>query len=111
MSNTKNLFTDIPQDLDAEMLDTLLQSGDTRIERIVSKGHTSPQSGWYDQAQHEWVILLEGAATIAFEDGKETNLSKGDYLNIPAHVKHKVSWTDPDVETIWLAVFYGNAES
>jgi cupin 2 domain-containing protein len=110
MSNTKNLFTDIPQDLDKEVVDILLQSSDIRIERILSKGHTSPELGWYDQAQHEWVILLEGAATITFEDGKETNLSKGDYLNIPAHIKHKVSWTDPDVETIWLAVFYGDIQ-
>jgi len=110
MSNTKNLFTNIPHDLDKEVVDILLQSGDIRIERIISKGHTSPESGWYDQTQHEWVILLEGAATITFEDGKETNLSKGDYLNIPAHVKHKVSWTDPDVETIWLAVFYGDIQ-
>jgi cupin 2 domain-containing protein len=110
MSNTKNLFTNIPHDLDKEVVDILLQSSDIRIERILSKGHTSPESGWYDQTQHEWVILLEGAATITFEDGKETNLSKGDYLNIPAHVKHKVSWTDPDVETIWLAVFYGDIQ-
>ena len=108
MSNIKNLFTDIPQDLDIEVFDTLLQSGDTRIERIISKGHTSPESGWYDQAQDEWVVLLEGAATITFESGKEANLSKGDYLNIPAHTKHKVSWTDPSCETVWLAVFYGD---
>jgi len=89
------------------VFETLLDKEHVKIERIISKGQTSPESGWYDQAQHEWVLLLEGAATITFEDGKETNLSKGDHLNIPAHVKHKVSWTDPDVETIWLAVFYG----
>ncbi len=111
MSNTKNLFTDIPQDLDTEVFDTLLQSGDTRIERIISKGHKSPESGWYDQEQHEWVMLLEGAATITFESGKETNLNKGDYLNIPAHTKHKVLWTDPSCETIWLAVFYGDKKA
>lgn len=33
-------------------------------------------------------------------------LNEGDYLNINAHVKHRVEYTDPDVETIWLAVFY-----
>ncbi|MCF6208471.1 MAG: cupin domain-containing protein [Ghiorsea sp.] len=102
-----NIFNHIPANISQEVFETLLDNEHVKIERIVSKGHTSPKSGWYDQAQHEWVILLEGSATITFEDGKESNLSKGDYLNIPAHVKHKVSWTDPDVETIWLAVFYG----
>ena len=108
--NIDNIFKNIPEKLDNEFFDTLAQKGDFKVERIVSKGHTSPESGWYDQEQHEWVILLEGAATITFEDGKETNLSKGDYLNIPAHVKHKVSWTDPDVETIWLVIFYGDKQ-
>jgi len=107
----KNILQNIPTNLSKEVFETLLDNNSVKIERIVSKGHTSPKSGWYDQAQHEWVILLEGAATITFEDGKETNLNKGDYLNIPAHVKHKVSWTDPDVETIWLAIFYGNVDS
>lgn len=106
-----NIFNHIPASISQEVFETLLDNEHIKIERIVSKGHTSPESGWYNQAQHEWVILLEGAATIAFEDEKEAKLSKGDYLNIPAHVKHKVSWTDPDVETIWLAVFYGNTGS
>jgi len=97
----------MPANLPKEVFETLLDNEHVKIERIVSKGHTSPESGWYDQVQHEWVILLEGAATITFEDGKEVSLSKGDYLNIPAHTKHKVSWADPDVETVWLAVFYG----
>ncbi|WP_038247771.1 cupin domain-containing protein [Ghiorsea bivora] len=99
-----------PADLLPEVFETLLDNEHLKIERIISKGHTSPESGWYDQAQHEWVILLEGAATITFDNGKESNLRKGDYLNIPAHVKHKVSWTDPDVESIWLAVFYGDIQ-
>ena len=100
-----------PTNLPKEVFETLLDKEHIKIERITSKGHTSPESGWYDQDQHEWVILLKGAATITFEGGKEANLSKGDYLNIPAHVKHIVSWTEPDVESIWLAVFYGNADS
>ncbi|MDQ6978270.1 MAG: cupin domain-containing protein, partial [Ghiorsea sp.] len=70
--------------LSHEVFETLLDNEHIKIERIISKGHTSPKSGWYDQEQHEWVTLLEGAATITFEDGKETKLSKGDYLNIPA---------------------------
>jgi len=30
----------------------------------------------------------------------------GSYVHIPAHCKHRVEWTDPDVETIWLAMYY-----
>ena len=102
-----NLFEKIPSCLPKETFDTLLCNNSVKIERIISKGHTSPESGWYDQEQHEWVLLIQGTAIITYDDGKEVNLSKGDYLNIPAHIKHKVSWTDPSCETIWLAVFYG----
>ncbi len=83
-----------------------MRSPTVRIERIVSKGQTSPDSGWYDQEEHEWVMVMKGQATIAFENGTSVTLAQGDYLNIPAHCKHKVSWTDPNRATVWLAVFY-----
>jgi cupin 2 domain-containing protein len=38
-------------------------------------------------------------------------MSPGDYINIPAHEKHRVAWTSPDGPTIWLAVHYGSDES
>ena len=44
-------------------------AADVRIERIISHGHASPADFWYDQAQHEWVIVLKGAARLQFEDG------------------------------------------
>ncbi len=47
----------------------LVQGEHVTIERIVSEGHTSPESGWYEQKRHEWVIVLQGAATILFENG------------------------------------------
>lgn len=103
-----NIFAGIPEDLEHEVLQTLLQKDDVVIERIVSKGHVSPKTGWYDQAQDEWVIVLQGEAILTFESGSETHLNIGDHIHIPAHVKHKVSWTTPHIETIWLAVFYGN---
>ncbi len=77
-----------------------------RIERIISKGHTSPDDSWYDQRENEWVMVLEGSGSIMFEDGREVTLEKGDYLNIPSHAKHRVTWTDPDHDTVWLVVFY-----
>ncbi len=101
-----NLFTSLPTNLEREVFEDIVSAANVRIERIVSKGHTSPAEGWYDQDEHEWVVVLEGAGTIGFEDGREVTLQRGDCLNIPAHTKHRVAWTAPDRPTIWLAVFY-----
>jgi cupin 2 domain-containing protein len=103
---TGNIFAALPEELNAELFAELLRGQNIRIERIVSKGHTSPASGWYDQEDNEWVLVLEGAGTILFADGRQVTLNKGDFLHIPAHEKHKVAWTDPDRLTIWLAVHY-----
>ena len=51
-------------------------------------------------------MIVDGKATLEFEDGSKRELSTGDYINIPAHLKHKVLWTDPNQITIWLAIFY-----
>ena len=102
-----NIFSYMPQPFDQEQFCELLSAPGVRIERIVSFGHTSPDSGWYDQDENEWVVVLEGAGTIAFEDGRQVVLAKGDCLNIPAHDRHRVVRTDPDGPTVWLAVFYG----
>jgi cupin 2 domain-containing protein len=102
----KNIFSSIPDDLDDENIDLLLRSENVKIERIISKGHVSPATGWYDQKNDEWVLVLKGAAIIAFENDRDLNLVAGDYVNIPAHTRHKVKWTDPDAETIWLAIHY-----
>lgn len=104
---TTNLFTDLPANLPDELLTTLLKAANIRIERIVSHGHTSPEGFWYDQDEHEWVIVLQGAATLRFEDCSQ-NMKPGDFVNIPAHKKHRVEWTTPEEATIWLAVFYND---
>lgn len=101
-----NIFADVPKDLDAEEFKEILTAPAVRIERIISKGHTSPEQGWYDQKENEWVIVLEGAAAVLFKSGKEFLLRKGDYIHIPSHTRHKVTWTDPEHETVWLAVHY-----
>ena len=102
----KNLFASIPDTIDEEIFEDLLKNDTIRIERILSRGQTSPEHFWYDQNENEWVLILKGSAVIAFDDGSQTVLKKGDHLNIPAHKKHRVSWTDPDAVTVWLAVFY-----
>ncbi len=103
---TANIYDSIPKDPETEVYDEIIRTPGVRIERIISKGHTSPENGWYDQEENEWVMVLEGSGTLTFEDGSAAHLSKGDHINIPAHCKHMVSWTDPNQLTIWLVVFY-----
>ena len=102
----KNLFSSLPQAFDTEHVKELLRHDHVRIERIVSRGHTSPAEGWHDQQENEWVLLLQGSGTLLFQNGDERQLHTGDYVNIPAHTKHKVTHTDPNQPTIWLAIFY-----
>ncbi len=102
---THNIFENIPADLPEELVETLTEGGGVRIERIVSRGHCSPEGFWYDQDSDEWVIVLTGGAKLLFEGDESTvELKVGDYVHIPAHRKHRVEWTDQSVDTIWLAV-------
>jgi len=103
----KNLFADIPENLSDELSETLLQTSSFRIERIVSRGHCSPENFWYDQDENEWLILLKGSAVLRFEDQSENiTMNPGNYINIEKHRRHRVEWTDSEWETVWLAVHY-----
>ncbi len=102
-----NLFAAITQRAAEEQLTTLLEAASLRVERIVSHGHVTPEGTWYDQDQAEWVLLVQGSAELLFEDeGAARALRPGDYVHIPAHVRHRVIATDPAVPTVWLAVHY-----
>ena len=105
MQIMSNLYADVPATLLQELTDTLLTAEHFRIERIVSCGHSSPPDFWYDQTEHEWVLLLTGAARLQFEDDI-VDLKPGDCIDIPAHCRHRIDWTSPDHATVWLAVFY-----
>ncbi|MCO7519751.1 MULTISPECIES: cupin [unclassified Pseudomonas] len=104
-----NLFTALPP-LDAqaeEQLSTLLERPGVRIERIVSTGQASPSGFWYDQDEGEWVVLLSGSAGLQLaHENQPRVLRAGDHLDIPAHCRHRVAWTEPGVATVWLEVFY-----
>ena len=107
MAGLMNLFADIPADVPEELIQPLLSTSNVRIERIVSLGHASPEGFWYDQETHEWVLLVKGAARLMFEGGEPIDLRPGSFVNIPAHRRHRVEWTDPTQPTIWLAIHYG----
>lgn len=108
MRRVNNIYGGIPDRLPEELIEEIAGGDHVRIERIVSKGHASPPGFWYNQESDEWVILLEGAARLLFADcEKPVSLKPGDHIFIPAHSKHRLEWTHPDQQTIWLAVFIG----
>ena len=102
-----NLFADLPAAPKDEVVTTLLSRPALRIERIVSSGQSSPPGFWYDQPENEWVLVLAGSAGLLFEDEAEPRvLRAGNAVDIPAHRRHRVEWTDTHEITIWLAVHY-----
>jgi cupin 2 domain-containing protein len=103
-----NIFSGLPVGgAVAESFDVLVERPGFRVERIVSTGQASPPDFWYDQPEDEWVVLLSGAAGLYFESAAEVrDLKPGDWLHIPAHMKHRVEWTDATQPSVWLAVHF-----
>lgn len=101
----KNLFAAIPADSSCETFEDLLNVPGLRIERIVSHGQASPPDFWYEQDKDEWVIVLQGSASLQIE-GRDSLvlLEPGDHYWIPAGLRHRVDSTALDGPTIWLAV-------
>jgi cupin 2 domain-containing protein len=98
-----NIFN-LPQlPLSEELTTILTETPNVRIERIISTGQTSD---WYNQDETEFVVLLEGNAVIEFENGRITEMSKGDTLIIQPHECHRVSYTSNEPPCVWLCVFY-----
>ena len=99
-----NLFA-LPDRLpEEEVPQGLLAASGVRIERVLSGGQVSPEGFWYDQQENEWVAVLQGEGEIAYPDGSKVRLKTGDTLLLPAHQKHRVSYTSSPC--IWLCVFY-----
>lgn len=107
-----NLFDQIPAHLPEEQFETLLNASSVRIERIVSQGHTTPENDWYDQNESEWILLVQGTASLLIEsaaglgDFSEVALTSGDFLLISPHQRHRVVATSTEPKAIWLAVFF-----
>ena len=101
----ENLFNNLPRHLPEEVTETLAKSQHVRIERIVSTGQAGPDGFWYDQPEHEWVVVLQGEAVLEFENHSQ-RLSPGDHVLIPPQQKHRVASTSDQEPTVWLAVYY-----
>ena len=108
MTPRGNLFVGLPAAGSGEQFCPLWERPGVRVERIVSRGHTTPPGEWYDQPADEWVVVLAGAARLAVEGQPgEIDLSAGDWVLLPARLRHRVAWTDPNRDTVWLAVHAG----
>lgn len=106
MVEVRRLLAGVPAARDGEVVETLLTGENVRLERIVSRGQVSPEGFWYDQPHDEWMMVVAGAARLAVEgQTEELRLEPGDAVLLPAHCRHRVTWTDPGRSTVWLALF------
>ena len=93
-----------------EVTTVLLQTPQLLLERIHSCNARSPEGFWYDQSEHEWVLLLQGSARLQFADEAEPRaLGCGEALLIRAGRRHRLLASDPSPGTIWLALFWPRA--
>jgi cupin 2 domain-containing protein len=101
-----NLLSVAPTPGNEESVRTLFESPEVKIETIVSRGHRSADGFYYDQTEDEWVLIVSGRAALGFEGHADpVELGPGDCLMLPAHCRHRVEWTEPGVDTVWLAVY------
>ncbi len=102
-----NLFI-LPEFGNSEIFEPLCQADNLLIERIVSFGQVTAAGEWYDQTRHEWVVLLQGKATLLFdhENGEIMDLEAGSYVHIAPHRLHRVIYTSTEPACIWLAIHY-----
>ena len=98
-----DLLAGIPERLPDELTEVLAQAGPVRVERILSDGHASPPGFWYDQAEDEFVVVVRGGAVLEVEGGRRQELTAGQWVHLPAGLRHRVARTEPG--TVWLAVF------
>jgi cupin 2 domain-containing protein len=106
-SGDANLLAGVPPSPGEERSEALLEGPGWRLERIHSCLAVSPQDFWYDQSEHEWVLLLQGSARLRFEDEPAArDLSRGDSLYLAPHRRHRLEASDGGAGTVWLALFW-----
>lgn len=97
----RNLFDALPRIASGEEFESLVRRPGVHIERIVSS--PKPEPTLYEQPWDEWVLLLQGDATLDL-DGEPVQLAAGDHLLIPAGLPHRVLATSDEPRCLWLAV-------
>lgn len=94
-----NLFANAAPPQEGERFEALLSHKGLVVERIVSSSKIASQE--YVQEQDEWVVLLQGEATLDV-DGQTVQLRSGDYLFLPSRTPHTVQRVSDGA--LWLAV-------
>ncbi|MCJ7766196.1 MAG: cupin domain-containing protein [Thiovulaceae bacterium] len=94
-----NLFDYFLPERGKERFTELFNFKNVVINRIVSNNIVNGE--WYEQAEDEWLVLLEGDALLEFED-EEKSLRQGETLFIPAGRRHFVKSSSE--KTVWLTV-------
>ena len=104
----KNILStaQVPFVTDQEYFETLCSDQNLRVERIVSKGQVTPPDVWYDQDDNEWVMLIQGKASMEFEQGEMLHLGPGDYIFLLEVLNHRVIYTSKTPPCIWLAIHF-----
>jgi len=82
-----------------ETFTTLLEHKNIKINRIISSDNVEETE--YIQEEDEWLVVLDGKATLLLKDEKKT-LIKGESLFIPSKTPHRVLNTQSG--TVWLTV-------
>ena len=86
-----------------ELFEVLLKQKNIEITHIVSSSNLTSKE--YDQNEDEFVLILEGEATLEINEEKKL-LKKGEYIFLPAHTKHKILSVKQN--THWLAIYIKN---
>jgi cupin 2 domain-containing protein len=81
-TSVKNIFQNIPEKLPDELFQTIFKNNALHIERIVSKGYRTDPDHWYDQDHSELVLVLKGAATLAFASSGNLYFSLSNSLRV-----------------------------
>jgi len=102
-----NIFADLPDARAGEVFTRLAATNGAVVERIVSRGQVTPEDAPWRQDHDEWVLLVAGAARLAIQGQDEVALTPGDHVLIPGGAQHRVTWTAPETETVWVAVHFG----
>ena len=110
MPQVFRFLQNLPDASQAEVFEAVFESNKVRIERITSQGQATSENQWYDQPNHEWVIVLKGSAVLEIQGTGEVTLSTGDGIDVPAHCRHRVLRTSRTEPTVWLAVHHLVAE-
>lgn len=97
-----SLFVD-PGSQSEEIFTEIAKGKSFRLEHIASHGRHSAEGSWYEQDRPEWVALIKGRSVLEFEEGS-VELTAGDSLLIPAHLRHRVASASADAT--WVALHF-----